>query len=221
MLFSMSDFDHPALYPQREPIEQRSEYVRLRPAEKAFVDAYLATLGTSARAAGKAIIDMLPRKGGEPLDGHTERANRMLRQPHIQLAITERARELSSKFDADANSLLRGIAAIANANMANYVHFDDDGIPYYDFRNVTYDQMSAISEITVEEFTEGRGEDKRDVRKVKLKLHDKQVAQEKLMRFLQLYAPERLDINMNVQQQSVNVDMSVEQLAEMYQRKLK
>jgi hypothetical protein len=105
--------------------------------------------------------------------------------------------------------------------MANYLHITERGDPYIDLANCTFDQMSAIKSITVEDYKEGRGDDARDVRKVKLELHDKQVAQEKLMRFKQMYAPETLNINHHVMVKSLNVNMTAEQLAEMYQRRIR
>jgi phage terminase small subunit len=212
-------FDDPFLYPDIDRPEPETAYVRLKPAEKAFVNAYLSNLGQSAKAAGKALADFL-ESNGTPAD-NTERANRMLAQPHIKAAIKERARSMSDKFEVTGDRLLREISAIAFANFADYVHFDEDGLPYYDFRGVTHGQMSAISELTVETYMEGKDDNAREVKRVKMKLHDKQNAQEKLMRFMQMYAPERLEINVNTRSEQLSVNLTPEQLADLYQQRLR
>jgi len=51
-----------------------------------------------------------------------------------------------------------------------------DGDPYLDFSKLTRDQAAALAEVTVEDFKDGRGEDARNVRKVRFKLADKKGA---------------------------------------------
>ncbi len=48
-------------------------------------------------------------------------------------------------------------------------------------------RAAALQEVTVEDFTEGRGEDKRDVRRVKFKLYDKRAALVDLGRHLGMF----------------------------------
>jgi phage terminase small subunit len=217
----MRQIDHEALYPQMEPVERVSAYVQLRPAEKAFVEAYLSTLGSSAAAAGKSIVDMIPLNRLADPDKTPGRAAAMLQRPMVQAAIAERAREISAKFEVTTNSVMKEVAAVAFANMGNYLHITENGDPYIDLSNCNYEQLAAISEVTVEDFTEGRGDNARDVRRVKLKLHSKMDALDKLMKFFSLYAPEKIDVNVNATVKNVNVNMTVEQLAEMYASKLR
>lgn len=228
----MNAIDHPALYPMDattvEP--ELDAYMALKPAQKAFVDAYISTLGQSARAAGKAISDVLRNSPIDP----GERGKWMMRDAMVKRAIAQRARELSQKFEVDANSLLKEIANIAFANMGNYVHIDEDGLPYFDFSSVTHAQMGVIKSLTVEELPEDMTERAERLarpggfdmkpklrKKVKLELHDKNNAHEKLMRFMQLYAPERLDIHHTVEVKEAVASMTNEQLAEMYAASLK
>lgn len=232
MLAHMNAIDHPALYPlDATPGEPELDaYMACKPAEKAFVDAYISTLGQSARAAGIAISDALRNSPIDPGD----RGKWLMKNPVVKRAITQRARALSQKFEVDANSLLKEIANIAFANYGNYVHFDEDGLPYYDFSNVTYAQMSAIKSMTVEELPETQEEraerlarpggfDTRPKlrKKVKMELHDKNNAHDKLMRFLQLYAPDRLDVNVNVEAKEAVASMTPEQLAQMWADRLR
>jgi len=68
------------------------------------------------------------------------------------------------------------LAKIGFSNMLDYMRAGADGDPYLDFSGLTRDQAAALSEVTVEDFKDGRGEDARDVRRVKFKLHDKKGA---------------------------------------------
>src|SRR5262249_28053524 len=61
-------------------------------------------------------------------------------------------------------------------NMDDYMTVGSDGDPFVDLSKLTREQAAAISEVTVEDFKDGRGEEARDVRRVKFKLLDKRAA---------------------------------------------
>jgi len=92
-----------------------------------------------------------------------------------------------------AQRVVLELAKLAFANMADYMRVGRDGDPVTDFSNIDRDQAAALSEITVDDFIEGRGEDARAVRRVKFKLHDKRGALVDLGRHLGLF-PERHQI---------------------------
>jgi len=227
----MDNFSHPALYPDDRDGEPpvADSYMRLAPIEKAFVDAYIANLGSSAKAAGTDIYTAF-RKGVVPA-GITARANAMLQLPHVQAAIGERARALCAKFDIDKDRIIREVAQIAFSNIAHYMHVDKDtGLPYYDFRHVTLEQMAAIQSLTVEEIEPSKeeqllarmtGKPPKPRTKVKLTMHPKNDAIDKLMKMLDMYASEKHEVNINVQSQSITAEMSPEQLAEIWSNRLK
>lgn len=228
----MSDhFSHPSLYRDDRngvPIVADS-YMRLAPVQKAFVDAYIANLGVSAKAAAQDIYTFY-RAGKKP-PGLTKRADEMLQAPEVQAAIGERARALCAQFDLDKNRVIREIAQIAFSNIAHYQHIDPDtGLPYYDFRHVTTEQMAAIQSMEVEEleptaeekaYSRMTGKPIRHRTKVKVKLHPKNDAIDKLMRLLDMYAPEKHEVNINVQSQAITAELSPDQLAEIWQNRLK
>jgi len=110
-----------------------------------------------------------------------------LKKPQIAeaLAVAQAARAERTGITADA--VLQELAKIGFANMQDYMRVGPDGDPYLDFSNVTRDQAAALSEITVEDFKDGRGEDVRDVRRVKFKLADKKGALVDLARHLGLF----------------------------------
>lgn len=116
--------------------------------------------------------------------------------------ISERVQELLAKremMDGQATAkaieklaitkeaVLGELAKIGFANMADYMRAGVDGDPYLDFSALTRDQAAALVEVTVEDFKDGRGEDGRDVRRVKFKLADKKGALVDLGKHLGLF----------------------------------
>lgn len=91
--------------------------------------------------------------------------------------VEERAVEIAAeKLAITKESVLAELAKIGFANMQDYMRASPEGDPYLDFSAITRDQAAALSEVTVEDFTDGRGEGSRQVRRVKFKLHDKKGA---------------------------------------------
>jgi phage terminase small subunit len=74
---------------------------------------------------------------------------------------------------ATAREVLEELTRIGLANMADYIG------PNFEMREISKmsrNQTAALAEVTVETFVDGRGEDARDVRRVKFKLVDKRAA---------------------------------------------
>ena len=80
-----------------------------------------------------------------------------------------------------------GAAKLGRANMADYMKIGPDGDPVLNFAELSRDQAAALVEVTVEDFLDGRGEDAREVRKVKFKLADKRGALDLLGKHLGLF----------------------------------
>lgn len=114
-------------------------------------------------------------------------ATRMLKQPSIAARVNEL---LTRRDEIEVKSIERAIeragitkaavlaelAKIGFANMLDYVKVQGDGDAFVDLSKLTRDQAAAIQEVTVEDFKDGRGEDARDVRRVRFKLADKKGA---------------------------------------------
>ncbi len=65
---------------------------------------------------------------------------------------------------------------IGFANMGDYMRVGPSGDPVLDFSKLTRERAAALTEVTVDDYLEGRGETAREVRKVKFKLGDKRAA---------------------------------------------
>src|SRR6185437_4769390 len=72
--------------------------------------------------------------------------------------------------------VLAELAKIGFSNMQDYMRVGPEGDPVLDFSALNRDQAAALVECTVEDFKDGRGEDAREVRRVKFKLADKRAA---------------------------------------------
>ncbi|WP_375460017.1 terminase small subunit [uncultured Enterovirga sp.] len=114
-------------------------------------------------------------------------ANNLMKVPHVRTALDVARQRVSERAEMQADEVLRELAKIARANMGEFMRATSGGDPYFDYASLTPDQTAALSEVTVEDFKEGRGEDARDVRRVKFKLHDKLGALEKLGRYHGLF----------------------------------
>jgi hypothetical protein len=95
-------------------------------------------------------------------------------------------------------TLTRSLAEMAFANMQDYVTVQPDGTAYVDLNSLSRSQFAAIQEINTEEVMEGRGEDGRTIRKVKIKLHERCKATELLMRKTGLLKDNNVQVNVLV-----------------------
>lgn len=104
--------------------------------------------------------------------------------------VAEEVRRLEAlswkKYDISVDRIAAELAKIAFSNAQDYVRIVD-GEPVVDFSDVPRDKMAAITEMTVEDFTDGRGDDARDVRRVKFKMADKRAALVDLGKFKRMF----------------------------------
>lgn len=110
-----------------------------------------------------------------------------LSKPLIQQAISEKRSELSERTAVTAEKVVAALATVAFANIGDYFSVDSNGSPCLNFEDLTPEQTAAISEVTVEQFVVGKGEDARPAIKVKFKLHDKLRGLEQLGKYLALF----------------------------------
>lgn len=189
-----------------------SAYDQLKPAERIFVDAFVAIDDPrrAAKEAYPAISDSVANV----------RAFDLMSRPLVKAAIAERYKRITDRFAITAENVTQEIALLAFARMGDYKQF---GITA-DLDDLTSEQSAAISEMTVKEYKEGRGEEGRPVREFKFKLHDKGGALDKLAKIVGAYAPERLELTGAnggpVRTANVTVNMTPEEAAEAYQLSL-
>jgi phage terminase small subunit len=118
----------------------------------------------------------------------------VLKSPRIDAAIRAGKALLGHKLDITAERVLEEIAKLAFANPADYFTIQEDGSAFVDLSALTRDQAAAIAEIIVDEYVEGKGEDTRNIKRVKIKLVDKGVNLERLGRNLKLFT-DKLEVS--------------------------
>jgi phage terminase small subunit len=109
-------------------------------------------------------------------------ASELLARDDIAAAIAERQAERREKAENKAAKVIAELEKLGFANMLDYMRVGAGGDPVLHFDELTRDQAAALAEVTVEDFLDGRGEDAREVRRVKFKLVPKLGALELLAR---------------------------------------
>lgn len=173
--------------------ELRTAYDQLRPFERQFVDAYLASESPT-----KAMKAIFPGDGIDPKKlSATVRARtfELMHRPLVQAAIAERLKKIADKWELTADRVTAEIAKIAYSNMDDYFKVDPiTGKRSLDLDSATRDQMASVGKIKVTTRTDKDGVVTQDV---EFALHDKLGALEKAMKNLGLYAP--VEVNMRAQ----------------------
>ncbi|HDZ37156.1 MAG TPA: terminase small subunit [Marinobacter sp.] len=116
-----------------------------------------------------------------------QQATRLLKNVHIQAAIQKRVGKLTTKVDITVERIVSELAKVGFSNLGEYFRISKDGEPYIDLSAITEEQSAALQEIMVEDFTDGRGDDARNVRRVKIKTLDKLNALDKLGKYLGMF----------------------------------
>jgi phage terminase small subunit len=181
----------------------RAPPMKLTPKQARFVQEYLTDLNATKAAV---------RAGYSP-KAASQVGYENLRKHEIATAI-EKAREKRAEHaELTADLVIDELRKIAFANMADYVSRTAAGEPYLDFSVLTRDQAAALSELSVENFVDGRGEDARAVRGVKFKLYDKRAALVDLGRHLGFFERKR-------QQHEAAVEVDIEDVRDTILRTL-
>src|ERR1700690_457845 len=81
--------------------------------------------------------------------------------------------------------------------MQDFLRVTSEGDPHFNLSELTRDQAAALAEVTVEDFKDGRGDDARDVRRIKFKLSDKRSALVDMGKHLGMFR-EKLDLKVTL-----------------------
>jgi phage terminase small subunit len=112
----------------------------------------------------------------------------------VKAAVDEGVRNLREVLAIDSALVLRECAAVAFSDATSYFSIDDEGQPHIDLSEMTPAQKAAIASIETDTYWEGRDDEAREVKKVKLRFHDKMKALELLGKNLKLFT-ERLEVS--------------------------
>lgn len=103
-----------------------------------------------------------------------------LRKPEIAAAIKKLQDEARERLALSAEKVLDRYAEIAFTSMADFAYVDANGDLRLNFLKANRHQLAAIQELTVETYTEGKGDEAEPVKRVKVKLARRDQALNKL-----------------------------------------
>jgi len=129
--------------------------------------------------------------------------SRLLRHPACKAEIEQRTQGAMRKVGAAADAALAKLAVtaeniieslaemgLAHKAVAKFLKVDQHGLLYYDFTGATPEELAAIqpmlAELTTEQYTEGRGDNKRDVIRSRIKFVERKGVLELLGRYHKL-----------------------------------
>lgn len=156
---------------------------KLPPRQRVFVDEYLLDLNATQAAI---------RAGYSPKTAYSQ-GQRLLKNAEVQAAITAAQAERSERTGVTADRVVEELAKVGFSNLLDFFSITPGGEPYVDLSAVTRDQAAVLAELQVDDYVEGRGDDAREVRRVKIKLHDKLKALEQLARHLGMFT-DKVDV---------------------------
>lgn len=137
---------------------------KLTAKQQCFIDEYLIDLNATQAAI----------RAGYSAKTAYAKGSEMNKRFAVEIAQAQAVRSKRTEITQDA--VLRELAKIGFSNMLDYVSVTDGGDLVPDFSALTRDQAAAIGEVTIEEYTEGRGDDAQNVKRTKFKLSDKRAA---------------------------------------------
>lgn len=149
----------------------------MTPKRQRFVEEYLVDLNATQAAI----------RAGYSGRTANEIGHQLLHVPEIEAAIAAAQKERASRTAVTADAVIAELAKIGFANMMDYMRVGADGDPVLDWSRLTPEQAAALIEVTVDDYTDGRSDDARDVRRVRFKLADKRAALVDLGRHLGLF----------------------------------
>ena len=149
---------------------------KLTAKQETFVERYLISLNATQAA---------KEAGYSEKTAHRIGAENM-QKPAIVAAIQEKRAEAQKRNEVTLDRIISEYATIAFSGMSKFIRINAQGEPVVDLSKCTPDDLDLLAETTIEDFTDGRGEDARDVRRVKIKTLDRLKALETLGRHLGL-----------------------------------
>lgn len=98
---------------------------------------------------------------------------RLLKSVEIAAQVAEAMAKREAETGITAKKVLEELGLIGFADMAHYVTFRPDGDVVFDWSDLPPGASRVIAEVTSETYMDGSGEDAREVKRTKFKLHPK------------------------------------------------
>lgn len=118
----------------------------------------------------------------------------LLNEPEISAELAKSTQKRLEDAGIDANKVLKELGLLAFANIGDFLKITPEGDPMIDLSKMTREQSAALAAAEVEDYVEGRGDNSRAVRRVKIKMIDKRAALVDLGKYLGLFVERRMDV---------------------------
>lgn len=108
-----------------------------------------------------------------------QKGHQLLKKVQIKAEIDKLIQSIMEEKIMSASETLAELSKVARSSFRGFTHVTPDGDPYLDLGKAGADDLDAIAEMSIEDFTDAREVDdegntiKRDVRRVKVKQHNK------------------------------------------------
>lgn len=165
---------------------KRTKPVDLSAKREAFVRAYVA-YGNATQAAIAAGYSEKTAK---------QQGSRLLTDVDIQAAIEDQRAPIMNHYEVTAERVIAELSKIAFSSMGDLMEVDADGNPQLRLDGLTDQQKAAIAEFQTDSLSRGEGT---SIIKVKVKMHDKLSALEKLGRQLGMFGGKAEDDRNNAE----------------------
>ena len=123
--------------------------------------------------------------------GYTESMSRrnqdVFGRRDVKEEIARRQVKLAKKAEVTAEWIIDKYRQIVEADLGDLLTINPDGTAYIDLNKASPDHLASLGEFTVDAYTEGRGAGAREVKRIRVKLHDKLRALEALGRHLGMF----------------------------------
>lgn len=164
--------------------------------QAAFVQEYLIDFNATQAAI----------RAGYSENSAQQQSSDLLLKPLIQEEINQGRAERAKRTKVTQDMVVEELAKVAFTNTDDFMKLTSDGEPYIDLSEMSRDQKAALSSFTIEDYTDGRGEDARQVKRVKVDSHNKLTALQMLGKFTGGFA-DKLDVQGDI---SINVNTGME-----------
>lgn len=136
---------------------------KLTAKQQRFVDEYMVDLNATQAAI----------RAGYSKRSAAEAGYENLRKPQIAAAVAARQSSIAAELKVTVDDIARELHRGGFANMFDYLRVGKNGDPFLDFSGLTRELAAPIAEVVVDDYVDGRGDDAREVRRVRFKLLDK------------------------------------------------